>query len=335
MIKKIDIIFFAGVVLLFLPFVISKEVFDFYIQFNKDHELITAFIKFAILATIGDVIGLRIKTGNYLRKGFGIIPRMIVWGFLGVTIKIAFVLFISYIFFPIFENMGFGHFNYIWQIARYHAETLSITLIIIGLTFIVNIEKNNKLEIVKILFSIILFSFSVLARPNFFPTSTIFTLYVILILYLNKNYNYILLVSIFYCISFLCLIHNIYFGNSFVLFTNTNLHFVFTDRFQELNLLDETNLIIQQIKKWNPLYNIHRLIILAIILYSVINYKHSLFTYALLFSVISQHGVLLLTHPDSRYAYLAWLLTFILFVKVEHSNKTLQQIFIKTKKLLI
>jgi len=95
MIKKIDIIFFAGVVLLFLPFVISKEVFDFYIQFNKDHELITAFIKFAILATIGDVIGLRIKTGNYLRKGFGIIPRMIVWGFLGVTIKTAFVLFAS------------------------------------------------------------------------------------------------------------------------------------------------------------------------------------------------------------------------------------------------
>lgn len=93
MIKKIDIIFFAGVLLLFLPFVVSEDVFDFYIQFNRDHELITAFVKFAILATIGDVIGLRIKTGSYLRKGFGIIPRMIVWGFLGITIKIAFVLF--------------------------------------------------------------------------------------------------------------------------------------------------------------------------------------------------------------------------------------------------
>lgn len=95
MIKKIDIIFFLALVILFLPFIISKEIFDFYIQFNKDHELITAFVKFAILATIGDVIGLRIKTGSYLRKGFGIIPRMIVWGFLGVTIKIAFVLFAS------------------------------------------------------------------------------------------------------------------------------------------------------------------------------------------------------------------------------------------------
>lgn len=95
MIKKNDIIFFAGVLLLFLPFVISKHVFDFYIQFNKGHELIAAFVKFAILATIGDVIGLRIKTGSYLRKGFGIIPRMIVWGFIGITIKIAFVLFAS------------------------------------------------------------------------------------------------------------------------------------------------------------------------------------------------------------------------------------------------
>ena len=90
-----------------------------------------------------------------------------------------------------------------------------------------------------------------------------------------------------------------------------------------------------QIRKWNPLYNIHRLVFLGIILYSVINYKHNFFTFALLFSVISQHGVLLLTHPDSRYAYLAWLLTFILFAKVEYSNKILQKIFIKTKKLLI
>jgi hypothetical protein len=249
--------------------------------------------------------------------------------------KVAFILLISFIFFPIFENMGFGHFNYIWQIARNHAETLSITLIVIGLTFIVNIEKNKKIDIIKILFSIILFSFAVLARPNFFPTTTIFTLYVILILYLNKNYNYIFLVSFFYCISFLCLMHNIYFGNSFVLFTHANLHFAFTERFYELILDDGINIIIRQLIIWNPLYNIHRLIILIIILYSIINYRHNFFTYALFLSVITQHLVLLTTHPGGRYAYLAWFLTFILFVKVEYSNKVLQQLFIKTKKLLI
>ena len=93
MIKVKDIIFFCGVVFLFLPFVISKDVFDFYIKFNQDHGLITSFIKFAVLATMGEVIGLRIKTGSYYKKGFGIIPRMIVWGFLGITIKISFVIF--------------------------------------------------------------------------------------------------------------------------------------------------------------------------------------------------------------------------------------------------
>lgn len=93
--KNQDIIFSIGVILLFLPFIISKDVFDFYIQFNKEHELVTAFIKFALLATLGEVIGLRIKTGSYYKKGFGVIPRMIVWGFLGITIKIAFVIFAS------------------------------------------------------------------------------------------------------------------------------------------------------------------------------------------------------------------------------------------------
>jgi hypothetical protein len=36
---------------------------------------------------------LRIRTGNYNEPGFGIIPRMIVWGFLGLTINIAFQIF--------------------------------------------------------------------------------------------------------------------------------------------------------------------------------------------------------------------------------------------------
>ena len=93
MIKKTDIYFILGAILLFLPFIISNDVFDFYIKFNHDHSLITSFIKFAILATMGEVIGLRIKTGSYYKKGFGIVPRMIVWGFLGITIKIAFVIF--------------------------------------------------------------------------------------------------------------------------------------------------------------------------------------------------------------------------------------------------
>ena len=91
--KKIDALFISGLVLLFLPFFVFDSVYDFYINFNGNHSIITSFIKFALLATLGEVIGLRIKTGSYYREGFGVVPRMIVWGFLGITIKIAMMVF--------------------------------------------------------------------------------------------------------------------------------------------------------------------------------------------------------------------------------------------------
>lgn len=104
--KAKDFVFFLCLALLFLPFFVSSAIFDFYHSFNKEHSLITSFIKFAILATAGECIGLRIKTGNYHEKGFGIIPRAIVWGFLGITIQIVFVVFSSGI--PAFMGKTLG-----------------------------------------------------------------------------------------------------------------------------------------------------------------------------------------------------------------------------------
>ncbi|RXQ97564.1 hypothetical protein EO244_01360 [Ancylomarina salipaludis] len=91
--KKQDLIFILCVVAFFLPFFVSDEVFNFYVGYNKAHGMVTSFIKFAILATLGEVIGLRLKSGVYYQKGFGILPRAIVWGFLGLSIKLAFVIF--------------------------------------------------------------------------------------------------------------------------------------------------------------------------------------------------------------------------------------------------
>ena len=103
--KKQDVFFILGVIIFFLPFFLSDAVYDFYKEFNKEHGMVMSFIKFAILATLGEVIGLRIKTGQYLKKGFGLIPRIIVWGLLGLTIKMAFIIFVSGT--PVFlEYMG-------------------------------------------------------------------------------------------------------------------------------------------------------------------------------------------------------------------------------------
>jgi hypothetical protein len=83
-----------------------RGLFDAYYQFNLEHGLIMSFVKFFILATIGEMIGLRIKTGRYYYKGFGLFPRAIVWGFLGITIYMAFAVFASGT--PVLlEKMGF------------------------------------------------------------------------------------------------------------------------------------------------------------------------------------------------------------------------------------
>lgn len=101
-----DLYFVLGAAAFFSPFFIFDQVFDTYYRFNLEHGLAMSFIKFAILATLGEVIGLRIKTGVYNYRGFGLIPRALVWGFLGMSIKAAFDIFAAGT--PVFlEKIGF------------------------------------------------------------------------------------------------------------------------------------------------------------------------------------------------------------------------------------
>jgi len=91
--KKNDLIFLSGILAVAALFIFVSPVTGWYMQYNKEHGMIMSFFKFALLATLGEVIALRIKTGFYNEPGFGIMPRMIVWGFLGLTINIAFQIF--------------------------------------------------------------------------------------------------------------------------------------------------------------------------------------------------------------------------------------------------
>ena len=91
--KKNDIIFIICAVLFFAPFFFSNSVYGWFISATNTHPYLMSFAKFAILSTAGECIGLRIKTGNYSSKGFGVIPRGITWGFLGVLISAAMTIF--------------------------------------------------------------------------------------------------------------------------------------------------------------------------------------------------------------------------------------------------
>ena len=91
--KKQDFLLAGLFCLLFLPFILFQPCYEFFLRINGEHAYLASFIKFAILATMGESIGLRIRTGRYNTKGFGLVPRAIVWGFLGISIKMAFVIF--------------------------------------------------------------------------------------------------------------------------------------------------------------------------------------------------------------------------------------------------
>jgi len=91
--KRNDLLFVCLIALIFLPFALSADLLGFYNNFNASHGLIMSFFKFALLATLGEVLGLRIKSGGFQLKGFGLLPRAFVWGLLGITIKLAFVIF--------------------------------------------------------------------------------------------------------------------------------------------------------------------------------------------------------------------------------------------------
>ena len=91
--KRTDFFFCLIVVALFAPFVLSPNLYAGYQSFNAEHGMVMSFLKFAVLSTLGELLGLRISTGQYLRKGFGVLPRAVVWGVLGMGINLAFIVF--------------------------------------------------------------------------------------------------------------------------------------------------------------------------------------------------------------------------------------------------
>lgn len=91
--KKSDLLVIVIAILVLLPFFIFRPVYDGFCSLTAQYPLWMAFLKFGILATFGELLGSRIKTGAYYHKGFGLFPKFIVWGVLGMWIALAMSVF--------------------------------------------------------------------------------------------------------------------------------------------------------------------------------------------------------------------------------------------------
>ena len=126
--KRQDLYFALVMLAIFLPFFLFEPAYAWYKDFNGTHPMVMAFLKFGILATLGEMLGCRISTGKYTTPTFGAVPRMVVWGVLGVVISMAMSVFAAGI--PAFiTNMGGGNL-----VAQFAGEGITLGKFVVALS---------------------------------------------------------------------------------------------------------------------------------------------------------------------------------------------------------
>ncbi len=91
--KKSDFITILIVVAVICGFAFIPGAWEWFNTTTANQGLLMSFFKFAILGTFGEMLALRIRESVYYKKGFGILPKMLVWGVLGVVIASAMTIF--------------------------------------------------------------------------------------------------------------------------------------------------------------------------------------------------------------------------------------------------
>ncbi len=89
--KKGDLVWGAiqlGLVL----FIVSPLTNPIFIRFTTGYPYIGGFVKFMILATMGELLALRIKADKWVRP-LGLAYRALIWGFFGLLITLMFQIF--------------------------------------------------------------------------------------------------------------------------------------------------------------------------------------------------------------------------------------------------
>jgi hypothetical protein len=103
----VAIIICAGMALFFL-FPGTRSLYE---QAYSAVPILVTFLKFALLATGGEWFAKRIRDHSYSVKGFGLLPKALIWGTLGIFIYWAFQIFGSGVpaAFPFIKSpSGFG-----------------------------------------------------------------------------------------------------------------------------------------------------------------------------------------------------------------------------------
>lgn len=87
----LDITWMAAL-LVVMWFMLSKTTSEIFLQLSRSHIYLMAFIKFALLATLGELLAIRITKGDWSRPT-GLFWRVLVWGLLGTIVALVFKVY--------------------------------------------------------------------------------------------------------------------------------------------------------------------------------------------------------------------------------------------------
>lgn len=90
---KVDMLWLFALIAI-VAFLLIPASHDFFIRASTSHVYLMAFTKFAILATMGELLAIRILLGQWHRPA-GLVWRAVIWGFLGSLIALVFYLYAS------------------------------------------------------------------------------------------------------------------------------------------------------------------------------------------------------------------------------------------------
>lgn len=75
-----------------VTFLIYPDTQNLFVLVTKAHPYLMGFLKVSILASMGELLALRISTGDYI-KPTGFFYRFLIWGFIGISFALVFDLF--------------------------------------------------------------------------------------------------------------------------------------------------------------------------------------------------------------------------------------------------
>lgn len=91
--KLFDLLISALIIIALAVFAVVPGQLPAVEEFAQSHAFVMSFLKFAVLCTLGELVALRITTGKYKQSGFGLLPRALSWGCIGIVIHMAFTIY--------------------------------------------------------------------------------------------------------------------------------------------------------------------------------------------------------------------------------------------------